>query len=206
MAKTPRPGAVKTRLCPPLTAEAAAAIADAALIDTFDVVDRVAWTARVLALDSDRDDWDRTGWIRIRQCRGGLDRRIGHALESAQLTAGGAPVLLIGMDTPHLRVSDLRATRDALGCYDAVLGPAYDGGFWALGLRRADASLVDAVPMSTYRTASAQLARLQAANLTIAVAPAYRDIDTIDDALAASCHRPDARFAAAIRQFAGHRQ
>ena len=198
LAKTPRPGRVKTRLCPPLTPHAAARFAAAALDDTLDLVDGGLWSARVLALDLPSSDWDRPGWIRVTQCTGGLDVRLGHALEQAQRASPTAPVLLIGMDTPHLHPDDLAAARELLDSHDAVLGPAEDGGFWAIGLRRADARLIQGVPMSSQETAAIQLVRFREAGLSAAIAATYRDIDTIDDARRASRLAADSRFAAEL--------
>jgi len=198
LAKTPLPGRVKTRLCPPLTMAGAAAFAAAALNDTLDVADAVEWTAKCLALDSKSKRWDRPGWQGFRQSPGGLDRRIGQALETAHRATDGAPVLLIGMDTPHLRASDLCAARDALRQHDGVLGPAEDGGFWTIGLRRPDARLVAGVPMSHDDTAAVQLHRLRAAGLSVGLVSSYRDIDSIDDARAACRGREHSRFARAL--------
>ena len=200
LAKAPRPGAVKTRLCPPLTYEAAARFAAASLADTMDVADRVSWSRRVLALDLPDGRWDRRGWTRIQQPAGGLDRRIGHALAAAQRLARGAPVLLIGMDTPHLRAADLRAARDLLEHHDAVLGPAEDGGYWAIGMRVPNPKLIGGVPMSTSLTGTAQLLRLWEAGLTVGFAAPYRDIDTIEDARAAGRTLPHSRFAVSLQQ------
>lgn len=199
LAKAPRPGVVKTRLCPPLTPQAAAAFAAAALNDTLDAAEHVPWSHRILALDLPDPTWDRCGWMRIQQPAGSLASRIGNALADAQALAVGAPVLLIGMDTPHVRAADLRAARDLLAWHDAVLGPAEDGGYWAIGMQRADPDLVRGVPMSASITSTAQLLRLWGAGLTIGLAPTYRDIDTIDDARAACRLHPHSRFADSLR-------
>lgn len=199
LAKTPRPGDVKTRLCPPLTPEEAAEFAAAALRDTLDVADRLAWSGRFLALDAPTGEWDRPGWTQIQQTAGGLDKRIGHALLAAQKAAAGAPTLLIGMDTPHLRGADLRHARDLLTDHDAVLGPAIDGGYWAIGLRQADPGLIHGVPMSCAVTGTAQLLRLLGAGLRVGLAAHYRDIDTIADARDASTTLRYSRFALALR-------
>lgn len=200
LAKAPRPGAVKTRLCPPLTPECAATFAAAALSDTLDLADRIEWSARVLALDVPDCRWSRPGWIHIVQRDGGLDARLGDAAQRAQILSGGAPVLLIGMDTPHLQRSDLASARDLLDTYDAVVGPAEDGGFWALGMRHANAQLTAGVPMSTKQTGAAQVQRLRAAGLSVAMAAPYRDIDDIDDARQASVICTQSRFVAVLRR------
>ena len=199
LTKAPRPGSVKTRLCPPLSFVAAAQFAEAAIADTMDVIDQLDWSTCVLAIDRPNKHWTRPGWFQIGQPPGGLDVRIGDVLERTAVIASGKPVLLIGMDTPHVSVDDLRSTRDLLDTHDAVIGPAGDGGFWTLGMRVVDRGLVAGVPMSTAATGSAQLSRLRAAGLSVALAPCYRDIDTIEDALAAGMVAPSRRFALSLQ-------
>ena len=53
IAKAPQPGRSKTRLSPPLTLEAAAALAEASLRDTLSCVARVRAIRRVVALDGE---------------------------------------------------------------------------------------------------------------------------------------------------------
>ena len=45
------------------------------------------------------------------------------------------PVILLGSDLPDVAPADIDAARRALRHYEAVIGPAQDGGFWLLGLR-----------------------------------------------------------------------
>ncbi len=52
-------------------------------------------------------------------------------------------VILVGTDCPSLCADDLSACAHALHDHDAVLGPAEDGGYWLLGLRRSDPRLFD---------------------------------------------------------------
>ena len=53
-----------------------------------------------------------------------------------------APALLVGMDTPQLHPDGVDAALAALGApsCDAVLGPALDGGYWAIGFARPSAA------------------------------------------------------------------
>jgi len=190
LAKRPRPGAVKTRLVPPLTYEDAAEVAAAALIDTLATVDRTAACRRVLALDGDPTGWERPGWSVVPQAAGGLDRRI-----AAALAAASGPVLLVGMDTPQLQPAHLLAFDPDR--YDAALGPASDGGYWAIGLRdpQLAGAVVHGVPMSQAGTGAVQLERLRSANLTVQVLPELTDVDTIETAEAVAQEAPSSRFA-----------
>jgi len=193
IAKAPVPGRVKTRLCPPCTPAQAATLAAAALADTLTAVAQVD-ARRVLVLDGAPGTWlPRAGFEVIAQRGDGLDERLAAAFADA-----GAPALLIGMDTPQLTPALLRAGLQALSDHDAVLGPADDGGYWAIGLNRADASLLRGVPMSVAHTGAAQRARLCAARLRVADLPALRDVDDIADAHAVARAAPRGRFAAAL--------
>lgn len=46
------------------------------------------------------------------------------------------PVVIIGTDVPGIRRSDIASAFKSLGSHDAVFGPASDGGYWLVGLRR----------------------------------------------------------------------
>jgi hypothetical protein len=195
IAKSPVPGRVKTRLCPPLTPLQAALVAEAALRDTLDAALAVRGARTVLALDGPRGRWLPRRVRVIRQRGAGLDERIAAAFCDA-----GTPALLIGMDTPQVPSAMLAVALDTLlgPATDAVLGAATDGGWWAAGLRRADPRAFAGVPMSTPRTYVAQRRRLGELGLRIAELPAFRDVDTMDDAIAVAREAPRTRFAMAL--------
>ena len=46
------------------------------------------------------------------------------------------PLIVIGSDAPQVNRRDVAAGFQALGRFDAVFGPAHDGGFWLVGLSR----------------------------------------------------------------------
>src|SRR5919204_2861516 len=94
IAKAPLPGRSKTRLSPPLTLEAAARLAEAALRDTLACVAGVAAARRVVALDGEPGDWLPAGFEVVPQRGNGLDERLAAAFEEV-----GEPAVLIGMDT-----------------------------------------------------------------------------------------------------------
>jgi uncharacterized protein len=199
IAKEPIPGRVKTRLSPPFPPADAAALAEAALTDTLDAVAGTPVARRLLVLDGVPGDWLPSGFDVIGQRGGDLDERLAAALADAY-AAMPLPMVLIGMDTPQVTAGQLTDAVWSLttGEADAVFGPAADGGFWLLGLRRPDRSLVAGVPMSRPDTGRAQLERLAGAGLRIALAPRLADVDTFDDAELVAGQIPDSRFAAAF--------
>jgi rSAM/selenodomain-associated transferase 1 len=195
LAKTPVAGRVKTRLCPPCTPDDAARLAAAALADTLAAVTATPGVARrVLVLDGASGPWVPPGFDVLPQRGGGLDERLAAAFADV-----GGPALLVGMDTPQVTPGMLRAGLDALACTDAVLGRAPDGGYWAIGLRRAHDALFHGVPMSADDTGAAQLRRLREQGLQVALLPPLRDVDTIADAHAVAADCPEgAAFPAAL--------
>jgi rSAM/selenodomain-associated transferase 1 len=195
LAKAPEPGRSKTRLSPPCTPEQAAELAAAALVDTLAAADAAATGRRVVALDGDRAGPVPAGWEVIAQRGRGLDERIAHAFEDV-----GGPALLVGMDTPQVGPALLSASAWALleRGVDAVLGPAIDGGYWAIGMREPGPAAVVGVPMSSATTGAAQLARLGALGLRVRTLPVQRDVDTIADARAVAAAAPRTRFAATL--------
>ncbi len=72
------------------------------------------------------------GWFLQAQRQGDLGRRMQHALDAP----GPGPVVLIGSDIPDVRPRHIDAAFRALARADVVLGPAEDGGFWLIGMRR----------------------------------------------------------------------
>jgi len=197
IAKEPRPGRVKTRLCPPCTPEAAAVIAAAALHDTLAAVTASACSQRVLALEGRPGPWVPPGFTVIPQVAGDLGARLAAAVESV-----AGPVLIVGMDTPQLTSSilDDACTRLNEPEIDAVLGRAVDGGYWGIGFRDRRRGAFAGVPMSSGQTATRQLDRLRALGLAVGDLPWLRDVDTFADAREVASTVPGSAFARAVAE------
>ncbi len=190
IAKAPEPGRVKTRLCPPCTPEQAAAVALAALLDTFDALDQVATeraaggrhVRRVLLIDGDPSSVVRDGWEVVVQRGDGLGERLGCGF------ADLGPGLIIGMEAP----AGGRWLGSALASLESghdVVGLATDGGYWMIGLAETaldhPSTVFDTVPMSTSWTGLGQLRRLHALGRSVRLLPMVRDLDDADDLRAA---------------------
>ncbi|RZI87691.1 MAG: DUF2064 domain-containing protein [Microbacterium sp.] len=202
MAKAPVPGQAKTRLGATVGMAAAADLAAAALLDTLDAC-AATFEVRYLALAGDLTRACRSdeivealaGWIVLDQVGASFADRLAHA-HGRVADCGPGPIVQVGMDTPQLTGPLLRAVADGLERADVVLGPAEDGGWWALGLAdgRDARALVD-VPMSdpqTYR----RTVEAFAGHRVLEVAE-LRDIDTLDDAGTVAAAAPGTRFARA---------
>jgi rSAM/selenodomain-associated transferase 1 len=196
IAKAPRAGHSKTRLCPPCTTDEAADLARAALEDTLAVVLETPVEEKVAVLDGEPGPWLPHGFTVVHQREGGLGDRLAGAFDDLD-----GPLLVVAMDTPQVTPDLLAsAARTLGGGTDAVIGLTDDGGYWAIGLRRPDRRVFEGIPMSSSRTGRAQLARLRDLGLTTALLPRLRDVDTFDDAVAVARQIPRSRFAAAVRR------
>lgn len=199
MAKRPRAGRVKTRLCPPCSEKEAADLGRAALADTLDAVAATPVARRVLVLDGRPGKWLPPGFEVIGQRGEGLSERLAAAFDDVP-----GPALLIGMDTPQVTPSLLAAAATELLSpgTDAVLGPADDGGWWTLGLRRSAPQVFADVPMSQPDTGARQRDRLGQLGLVVGALPAQRDVDDFDDVLAVAAMAAGTRFAVAVSRVA----
>jgi uncharacterized protein len=192
IAKAPAPGRVKTRLCPPYTPAQAAGLAEAALRDTLAAARATPAARRVVVLDGAPGSWLGPGLEVVPQRGDGLDERLAAAF------ADVGPALVVGMDTPQVTPGLLSAGLRALERSAAVLGPAPDGGYWAIGLREPEPAALLGVPMSSARTGAAQRARLRRLGLTVAALPALTDVDDVATARAVAAAAPHTRFARAL--------
>lgn len=202
IAKTPRRGLVKTRLCPPCTPDEAADLAAASLADTIEAVDAAAEIARdrfvggdpvrrIVLLDGPSGVWVPDDYEIVAQRGHGLGERLAHGFDEL------GPGVIVAMDAPGagtwLRIA-LEAVLDGID----TLGLAADGGYWAIGLAGADPAVFDGVPMSADNTGLAQLRRLHLLGRSVRMLPMARDLDDVADlvALAASTAKGRAPTAA----------
>jgi len=210
MAKAPVAGHVKTRLCPPLTAEQAALVARAALEDTLDAVDASRATRKVLALEGDLADSAGgpltvpDGMEVIGQRPGGLDRRLAGAFDDV-----GERAAIVAMDTPQVTAELLDEALEALDSHDAAIGPTADGGYWTIALADPSLDVIRGVPMSVADTYAEQVARITGAGASLAVLRELIDVDDIAAAAAVSRAIPESRFGGLIADlspFGPHRE
>ena len=203
VAKAPVPGVAKTRIAGDVGDDTAADLAAAALLDTLDTTVDSGMTV-VVALTGDLDRAKRSDELRSVLARLVVVPQVGESfgerLARAHLDAdGGHGVVQVGMDSPQLRTSDLRDAAHRLGDHGSVLGPAEDGGWWLVGVRRgADASALAAVEMSTPSTG--QHTREVLPRPT-AILRTIRDVDTWDDARDVATEIPNSRFGVAVSAY-----
>ena len=135
MAKLPVAGSVKTRLAREIGVAGATRFARHAVAALLQRVglDRRWQTTLAVAPDQGLDSraWPR-GMARMPQGGGDLGTRMQRIFDC---TPPG-PVVIVGTDVPGIRPAHIAEAFRQLGHHDAVLGPATDGGYWLVGLRR----------------------------------------------------------------------
>ncbi|MBI3298906.1 MAG: TIGR04282 family arsenosugar biosynthesis glycosyltransferase [Elusimicrobia bacterium] len=152
-AKAPVPGAVKTRLTPPFSAEQAAGLYRAMAADCLGAAEAVPG-ARVRVAYQPAPTWPDPSWLKIPapdwfpQAGADLGRRLAAATEKA-FVDGAERVVVIGTDSPQLAPATIEEAFARLAAAPLVLGPAADGGYYLIGLREPAPSLFDDVPWST---------------------------------------------------------
>lgn len=109
---------------------------------------------------------------------------LGERMENAfsVLFAGGySNVVIIGTDCPDLKVSDLTSAFLILGQNDLVFGPARDGGYYLLGMRRFFPELFREIPWSTPRVLELTLDIADSSRMDYEFLKIHSDVDTFED-------------------------
>lgn len=174
-AKPPIAGQVKTRLAAALGADAAARLARAFLEDTVESVRALLWAQPALATTVQVE----ADIPVLLQGEGDLGARIERVLRAA---LERAPIAVaIGADAPALPARLLESARAALQAADVAIGPAEDGGFYLLALRRCPEGLLADLPWSVPGTLAATVKRLRSWGLRSVLLEPWFDVDRPED-------------------------
>lgn len=183
MAKEPRPGRVKTRLGHGIGMVEAAWWFRHQTARLIHHIGRDPQWHTVLAVSPDHEGMQSRIWpcdlMRWPQGRGNLGDRMKRLFQIAP----PGPVVIIGADIPGITSVLIAKAFRALGDHDMVLGPAVDGGYWLVGLKRSGrtcpAGLFKNVRWSTQHALADTVATLPDAR--IAFIDTLRDVDTAHD-------------------------
>ena len=186
-ARVPIPGGVKTRLIPTLGEAGATAVYRRLLRDTLESCARVRNVRRELWLDQAVSDPElnetasRLGLSLHLQRGADLGARMQHAFADVFERARSA--VLIGSDCPEYDRDYIEAAFQALERHDAVLGPAADGGYVLIGLKRVEARLFNDIPWGTADVLETTRDRLRRLRWTWLELDSKQDIDEAQDLL-----------------------
>ena len=189
MAKASIPGQTKTRLVPPLTFDEAARCNTAFLRDAVDTILAAAGGAAIAGYVAFGPPQARSFFQENLPPEIGLIEAsypsLGDCLFSAAaqiLQRGHGAAVLLNADSPTLPSSVLR---DAIAALMApgdrvVLGPATDGGYYLIGLKRAHRRLFEDIAWSTEQVARQTMDRAAELNLPTHILPQWYDVDDIE--------------------------
>lgn len=183
----PEPGKAKTRLIPALGAETAADVyrqmAEYTLAQIKPLQQKRSLMVEVWFAGGDCDQmeaWLGEGLRYQRQPEGDLGDRMLQAFQSA-LKNGVNAAVIIGTDCPELTNALLVEAFQALQQTDVVLGPAADGGYYLIGLRRVIPDLFQTIAWSTDRVFQQTVAIVEKLNRSLTVLPMLTDVDRPED-------------------------
>ena len=190
-AKAPIPGQVKTRLCPPLTSDEAATVHGSFVLDTLErtraavskfrlAVDRYLACAPSSALVFFKVMEERQAVRLLDQEGEELGARMNRVFETL-FARGYGRVVIVGTDVPSLPLESYQQAVQQLDRYDVVLGPALDGGYYVVGLKKAAPALFQDIPWSTDRVLTLTKEKAAGLGLDVGLLREWRDVDTIDD-------------------------
>ena len=118
----------------------------------------------------------------VLQGRGALGLRMQRQFQRAA-REGSSQVVLIGSDLPQLEASDLSAAFTSLGHRQGVLGPAQDGGYWLIGLRRPEPELLAGIDWGSAKVLEQTLAAMARRDLEPELLTRRGDLDWARDLL-----------------------
>jgi uncharacterized protein len=194
MAKAPRPGHSKTRLCPPLLPEYAALLSAAFLRDITENIARAGQSLPIATYVAYAPAGHEALFQGILAEKSvllladgtpsmpanvqGFGRCLLHAIES-MLARGHEAAIVLNSDSPTLPTAVLeRAVGElSLPLDRIVLGPAEDGGYYLLGMRKAHAHLFADIAWSTDAVADTTRLRARELGLDIVELPDWYDVD-----------------------------
>lgn len=187
MVKEPRPGRVKTRLGREIGYVAAAwwfRHQVAALLRRMRDPRWDVW----IAVSPDREGFLSRVWPadlpRVAQGHGDLGDRMARVMRMAP-----GPVCVIGADIPGITCARVWSAFRALGSADAVFGPAPDGGYWLVGVRRVPVGIFADVRWSSKHALADSEASL--GDLRIAHVDTLQDVDDLNDLRMTSARQRD---------------
>lgn len=183
----PEAGKTKTRLIPVLGAEGAARLQRQMTEQKLAEVDKLQFFYSLSVevhfaggTEQLMQEWLGSNRVYRQQSEGDIGCRMASAFQ-ASFVAGVNAVVLIGTDCPDLNDQLIAEAFQALCQHDLVLGPALDGGYYLIGLRRLVPELFTGIPWSTDEVLPQTLKIAQQLELAVAQLPLLSDVDRPED-------------------------
>ncbi len=180
--RNPRLGAVKTRLAATLGKEKALAIFQKLALHTRNItrglaMDKAVFYSEVVEPD---DVWPSSAFRKFEQRGANLGERMRNAF-STGFGMGYDTISIIGTDCHELTGSIIDQAFESLMTVDAVIGPAVDGGYYLLGMRKFYPTLFDNKRWGTNTILKETVADFESMGLSYSKLKVLRDVDREED-------------------------
>jgi hypothetical protein len=183
----PEPGSTKTRLIPALGPEGAAGLhrrmAERAVGFAKELSRRMPVLIEIAfegGLRRDMKNWLGPGLNFCKQPGGGLGERM-HESFARAFGEGRQKVVLAGTDCPGISADIFEKAFAALDGHDLVLGPAEDGGYYLVGMKRPTPEIFDDMPWGTGDVLDRTLDAARRLGLSAALVDKLADVDRPED-------------------------
>ena len=181
-------GKVKTRLAAKLGDDKAFEIYQMLLAHTFNITNSLNCDKYVFYSDfiEQHDDWSKHGYTQILQRGNSLGKRMQNAFSQLvecnnSFDRNYDRAVIVGSDCAELQSFIIEDAFKALNKVDVVVGPASDGGYYLLGLKKMYEDLFRDIRWSTSTVLNETLAVCAAKGLSVHLLPILNDIDEEDD-------------------------
>ena len=176
-ARFPVAGECKTRLIPAVGPQGAAAIHKTLASRTAKLLSASTGRAIIAFTGAARAEFE--AWLGAEleyelQVEGDLTDRLSAFLDHA-------PVIFFGSDTPDLAPHHIEQAIAGLASHDVVIGPAHDGGYYCIGMRRPLPQILVDMPWSTDQVLPETMRRLDALGIEPLLLETLSDCDRPED-------------------------
>lgn len=184
--RIPEPGKTKTRLHPVLTPSEAARLHRKLTEKTVKVAKRLCKNDVILEVHvtggtiQSAKEWLGDDLCIKKQHGGNLGQKMSGAFSHA-FKSGVGSVVLIGTDCPDLSGEILNEAFESLEENDVVIGPAVDGGYYLIGLRKYFPGIFENIPWGAGDVFKKTMNRIKSSDLKYHTLTELRDIDRPED-------------------------
>lgn len=185
MAKEPKIGSTKTRLCPPLSPEEAANLYEALLRDTINTMAQLDDVDLAIAITPPEsrsyfEGISPPGTLLLPVTCSDIGDCLNQVINQL-LEFGYQKVVALNADGPTLPISFIESGFELLDDNDLVFGPSEDGGYYMVGITQPRPQIFEGVAWSTPEVLSQSLEIAERLGLKVALTPAWYDVDTAAD-------------------------
>jgi len=184
--KFPAEGSVKTRLADAVGKKSAKLLSESFILDTLDVLHTAHYDIIISYAPDDCKgkfiSWLGEDFTYISQKGNDIGQKMQNALYDV-FDSGYSKAVLIGSDLPELETDNIDSAFKILNNKNAVIGPAYDGGYYLIGFNKDsfNPDIFYDIHWSTNKVYYETVNKMKENNIKFKAVEKVIDIDTIDD-------------------------